>query len=102
MQLWMLIVLMGLIKLPIAALMLWIPFRDDAALNATEPPGQSDDDGGTRVLPAGPPDPHPRRPLPSGRFRRSPRRGPHGGQPPPSPRRIRTAARSTRRVGVSH
>jgi len=102
MQLWMLIVLMGLIKLPIAALMLWIPFRDDAALNATEPPGQSDDDGGTRVLPAGPLDPHPRRPLPSGRFPRSPRRGPHGSQPPPSPRRIRTAARSTRRVGVSH
>jgi hypothetical protein len=102
MQLWMLIVLMGLIKLPIAALMLWIPFRDDTALNATEPPGQSDDDGGTRVLPAGPLDPHPRRPLPSGRFPRSPRRGPHGSQPPPSPRRIRTAARSTRRVGVSH
>jgi hypothetical protein len=102
MQLWMLIVLMGLIKLPIAALMLWIPFRDDAALNATEPPGQSDDDGGTRVLPAGPLDPHPRRPLPSGRFPRSPRRGPHGSQPPPSPRRIRTSARSTRRVGVSH
>jgi len=102
MQLWMLIVLMGLIKLPIAALMLWIPFRDDAALNATDPPGQSDDDGGTRALPAGPLDPHPRRPLPSGRFPRSPRRGPHGGQPPPSPRRIRTAAHSTRRVGVSH
>jgi len=102
MQLWMLIVLMGLIKLPIAALMLWIPFRDDTALNATEPPEQSDDDGGTRVLPAGPLDPHPRRPMPSGRFPRSPRRGPHGSQPPPSPRRIRTVARSTRRVGVSH
>ena len=102
MQLWMLIVLMGLIKLPIAALMLWIPFRDDTALNASEPPEQSDDDGGIRVLPAGPLGPHPRRPLPSGRFPRSPRRGPHGSQPPPSPRRIRTVARSTRRIGVSH
>lgn len=98
----MLIVLMGLIKLPIAALMLWIPFRDDAALNASEPPGQSDEDGGSRTLPAGPLDPHPRRPLPSGYLPRAPRRGPHGAPPPPSPRRIRTAARSKRRVGVSH
>jgi hypothetical protein len=102
MQLWMLIVLMGLIKLPIAALMLWIPFRDDAALNMNEPPGQSDEDGGSPVLPAGPLDPHPRRPLPSSRFPRLPRRGPHGAPPPPSPRRIRTAAVSRRRVRVSH
>jgi hypothetical protein len=94
----MLIVLMGLIKLPIAALMLWIPFRDDTALNATEPPGQSDDDGGSRALPAGPLDPHPRRPP----FPRSPRRGPHGAPPPPSPRRIRKAARVPHRIGVSH
>jgi hypothetical protein len=102
MQLWMLIVLMGLIKLPIAAMMLWLPFRDDAALDAKEPPGQSDDDGGTRSLPAGPLDPHPRRPLPSGPFPRSPRRGPHGSPPPPSPRRIRTAVPAERRVGASH
>jgi hypothetical protein len=97
----MLIVLMGLIKLPIAALMLWIPFRNDTALNAKEPPGQSDDDGGSRALPAGPLDPHPRRPLPCGPSPRRPRRGPHGTPPPPSPRRIRTVARSKRRVGVS-
>jgi hypothetical protein len=98
----MLIVLMGLIKLPIAALMLWIPFRNDTALNANEPPGQSDDDGGSRALPAGPLDPHPRRPLPCGPFPRRPRRGPHGTPPPPSPQRMRTVACSKRRVGISH
>lgn len=106
MPLWTLIVLFGLIKLPIAAFMLWFPFRDDAASNANEPPGRSDDDGGSRVAPAGPLDPHPRRPLPSGPFPgpfpRRPRRGPHGSPPPPSPRRIRVAWRTSRRVRVSH
>jgi hypothetical protein len=100
MPLWTLIVLLGLIKLPIAALMLWMPFRNDAAVSTNESPGQSEDDGGSRVLPSGPRDP---RPLPSGPFPRRPRRGPHGSAPPPSPRRIRIAAsRSPRRVRVSH
>ena len=103
MPLWTLIALLALIKLPIAALMLWIPFRNDAAMNAPEPPGQSDEDGGTHAMPAGPLDPHPRRPLPSGPRPRSPRRGPHGGQPPSSPRRVRTATRRrARRVRISH
>jgi hypothetical protein len=103
MPLWTLIVLLGLIKLPIAALMLWMPFRNDAAVSTNEPPGQSEDDGGSRALPAGPLDPRPRRPLPSGPFPRRPRRGPHGSTPPPSPRRVRIAAsRTTRRVRVSH
>jgi hypothetical protein len=102
MPLWTLIALLALIKLPIAALMLWIPFRNDAAMNAQEPPEQSDDDGGTRAMPAGPLDPRPRRPLPSGPRPRPTRRGPHGTPPPPSPPRVRTAARSTRRVRVSH
>ena len=101
MPLWTLIVLLGLIKLPIAGLMLWMPFRNDSATNTNEPPGQSEDDGGSRVLPAGPLDPRPRRPLPSGP--RRPRRGPHGSLPPPSPRRVRiSATRSRRRVRVSH
>jgi hypothetical protein len=102
MPLWMLIALLALIKLPIAALMLWIPFRNDAAMNANEPPAQSDDDGGSRAMPAGPLDPHPRRPLPRDPRPRSPRRGPHGSLPPPSPRRVRIAVHRTRRVRVSH
>ncbi len=98
----MLILLFGLIKLPIAALMLWIPFRNDAAINVNEPPDRTDDDGGSRALPAGPLDPRPRRPLPSGPFPRRPRRGPHGSPPPPSPRRVRVTARASRHVRVSH
>jgi hypothetical protein len=101
MPLWLLIVLVGLIKLPIAALMLWMPFHNDPAMAAAEPPDRSDDDGGSRALPASPLDPHPRRPLPSGPFPRRPRRGPHGSPPPPSPRRVRVASRSSRRVRVS-
>jgi hypothetical protein len=101
MPLWLLIVLVGLIKLPIAALMLWIPFRNDAAMNAAEPPDRSDDDGGSRALPASPLDPRPRRPLPTGPFPRRPRRGPHGSAPPPSPRRVRIASRTSRRVRVA-
>ena len=102
MPLWLLIMLLALIKLPIAAMMLWIPFRNDAAMSAGEPPDRSDDDGGSRALPAGPLDPRPRRPLPSGPFPRRPRRGPHGSPPPPSPRRVRAATREHRRVRVSH
>jgi hypothetical protein len=102
MPLWSLIVLLALIKLPIAALMLWIPFRSDAAMNAAEPPDRSDDDGGSRALPAGPLDPRPRRPLPSGPFPRRPRRGPHASPAPPSPRRVRASSRGRRRVRVSH
>lgn len=102
MPLWTLIALLALIKLPIAALMLWIPFRDDAAMNAPGPPGQSDEDGGTHATPAGPLDPRPRRPLPSDPRPRAPRRGPHGTPPPSSPPRVRTAARSARGVRVSH
>ena len=34
MSLWMLIILLGLLKLPIAGLMLWIPYRNDRAMNA--------------------------------------------------------------------
>jgi hypothetical protein len=97
----MLIVLLGLIKLSIAALMLWLPFRNDAAVSVREPPSESEDDGGSRALPAGPLDPRPRRPLPIGPAPRAPRRGPHASPPPPSPPRIRTTVRSTRRVGVS-
>ena len=91
MSLWMVIVLLGLVKLPVAALMLWIPFREDRAMIATTDAAQADgssdseDDGGSMALPASPLDPHPRTPRPRPRHR-----GPHGSNPPPSsPRRIR-------------
>jgi hypothetical protein len=101
MSLWMVIVLLGLLKLPVAGLMLWIPYRNDQAMNATvsadaEDTDASEDDGGSRTLPGGSRGPHPRMPFP-----RSPRRGPHGCDPaPPSPARVRTPAPvvSARRV----
>jgi hypothetical protein len=102
MPLWVLIVMLALIKLPIAALMLWIPFRNDAAMNAADPPDRSDDDGGSHALPAGPLDPRPRQPLPGGPFPRRPRRGPHCAPPPPSPPRVRPVSRQRRRVRVAH
>jgi hypothetical protein len=98
MPLWLwILVLLTLVKLPIAGLMLWIPFRDDEAMRAPDAPDSSDEDGGSRALPGGPLDPHPRAPFPH-----RPRRGPHGSPTPPAPRRVRTPARSTRRVSVSH
>lgn len=87
MPLWLLLLLMGLLKVPIAALMLWIPLRSDHAMDArgdaAEQPG-SDEGGGSKTLPGDPHRPHPHRPLPTG-----PRRGPHGSAPPPPPPRIR-------------
>ena len=107
----MLIMLLGLIKLPIAALMLWLPFHNDEAMRTPDVRGSSDEDGGSLTLPGGAPDPHPRFPAgPSGggRGARPPRRpshpapvsrrrGPHGTPLPSAPRRIHAAA-VTRRV----
>lgn len=93
MSLWMLIVLLGLLKLPIAGLMLWIPYRNDKAMSAAaapeaDEPDASEDDGGSMALPASPLDPHPQSPRPQPR-----RRGPHGSNPaPPSPPRVRRPA----------
>jgi hypothetical protein len=94
MPVWVWIMLLAaLVKLPIAGLMLWIPFRDDQAMQAGDAPDSSEEDGGSKALPGGPLEPHPRGPLP-----RLPRRGPHGSHSPPSPSRVRTHARSRRRV----
>ncbi len=94
MPLWVWILLLAaLVKLPIAGLMLWIPFRDDEAMRAPEASDSSEEDGGSKALPGGPLDPHPRSPLP-----RRPRRGPHGSPASPSPPRVRTPARGTHRV----
>lgn len=86
MLVWVLL-LAALIKIPLAALMLWIPFRNDQAATVAEGPDSSEDDGGSKTLPGGPRDPHPRAPLP-----RWPRRGPHGAPAPPAPPRVRTKA----------
>jgi len=95
MPLWVWILLFAtLIKLPLAGLLLWIPFRNDEAMQARDIPDSSDseEDGGSKALPGGPSDPHPRTPLP-----RTPRRGPHGSPAPPAPRRARTPVSSVRR-----
>jgi hypothetical protein len=89
MSLWLLLTLMGLVKLLVASLMLWLPFRSDSAMSALEDKDRSDsdDEGGSKTLWSPPSDPHPRRPLPH-----LPRRGPHGS-PSPSPARVRTRPR---------
>ena len=93
MSLWMLLVLLGLIKLPFLGLMLWMPFRHDEAMraptDAPDPSDSSEEDGGSRALPASPRDPHPRMPLP-----RFPRRDPHGSPAIPAPARVRTPVRA--------
>lgn len=86
MSLWLLLTVIGLIKLCVASLMLWLPFRSDAAMSALESDSRADvdEDGGSKTLPSSPIEPHPRRPLPP-----RPRRGPHGSSSPPSPARVR-------------
>jgi len=95
MSLWMLFVLLALIKLPLIGLMLWMPFRNDEAViasdfvDSSDSSDSSEEDGGSHTLPAGPIDPHPRMPLP-----RSPRRDPHGSPAIPAPARVRTPVRA--------
>ncbi len=102
MSLWLLIVLFGLIKLPLAGVMLWIPFRNDEAMRVTNDApsdaSESDDDGGSHTFPGGPQHPHrpfPRPPHVSGG---GARRDPHGAPSPLSPPRIRTGDARPRRI----
>ncbi len=98
MPLWLWILLLaGLVKIPLAGLMLWIPFRYDESMRISDSPDSSEEDGGSKALPGSPLDPHPRAPRP-----RRPRRGPHGSPSPSSPPRVRTNVRSTRPARVSH
>ncbi len=104
---WLLILGLGLIKLPIAALMLWLPFRSDAALHSfptpesESAPAEGEDDGGSKTLPGGG----------CGRWSRRPRnpfggrrpRGPHGGaagRPSLTHGRVRAPRRAVR-VGAT-
>jgi|ERR1700722_9536791 len=92
---WVLILGFGLIKLPIALMMLWLPFRTDeslAALAAGEEGDSTDEDeGGSKTLAGVPrrPSPHRPRPRPGWRGPRGPRRGPHGAPSPAAPARSR-------------
>jgi hypothetical protein len=95
---WFVFLAVVLIKLPIAAFMLWFTFRSDAALEAraaAEKPDSGEDEGGSKTLPGGfRRHWRPRGPIPG----RGPRRGPHGGSAPPSPARIRVTKRDATRV----
>lgn len=94
MPLWLwVLMLAALVKLPIAGLMLWIPFRNDESAVRSDLNDSSEEDGGSKALPGGPLNPHPRSPLP-----RRPRRGPHGSGSPPAPPRVRTVVRGRRAV----
>src|ERR1022692_1928875 len=91
MSLWLLLGLMGLIKLTIASLLIWLPYRSDSAISALGDRKNSDsgeDEGGSKPLPGPPTEPHPRLPLPH-----RPRRGPHGSPSAPSPARVRIRPR---------
>jgi hypothetical protein len=96
---WFVFLAVVLIKLPIAAVLLWIPFRSDAALEShapeDEPDSPGEDEGGSKTLP----DDFRRHWRPRGPVHgRGPRRGPHGGSAPPSPARVRAARRGATRV----
>lgn len=97
---WLVFLALVLIKMPIAAYMLWVPFRSDAALESHAPEessgsdGAEEDDGGSRTRPDG----FRRHRRPRGPM--GPRRGPHGGGATPAPPRIRAPWRRTTRVSA--
>jgi hypothetical protein len=91
---WLLILGFGLVKLPIALVMLWLPFRSDEAVRLLGPSDESgssdEDDGGSKTLADSPHRPNPHRPPPRPwRRPRGPRRGPHGTPGPSAPARLR-------------
>jgi len=92
---WVLIVVLGVAKIPLAALLLWYPFRSDEAMSAVEQQqGSSEDEGGSKVDRDGG-RPHP--PRSPRRGPRSPRRGgPHGSPAPLAPARVRLGTRTCR------
>lgn len=112
---WLIIVLFGLIKLPLAAMMLLLPFRNDPAMIPVDAPSESssDEDGGTLTPPHAPHRPRPRWPVsgrpvgpanargrtePQPHFRR---RGDHGTPLPSAPLRVRTVLPPRRTLPIS-
>jgi hypothetical protein len=92
---WTLILLFALIKIPLLAFMLWLPFRGDDNTYEPGPADVSEDDGGIKAPGGGSGENHPRRPQ---RHGPRPRRGPHGGAPAPSPERMRSPLVHVRHV----
>lgn len=92
---WTLILLFALIKIPLLAFMLWLPFHGDDNAYESGPADASEEDGGIKTSGGGCGDNNPRRP---GRHGPRPRRGPHGGAPAPSPERVRSPLVRVRRV----
>lgn len=93
MSLWMLLLLFTVIKIPMLGMMLWMPFRDDHSQDVLPDSDSSEpEDGGSKTMPAGPYDPHPRGSLCDPR----PRRGPGGCAPLASPRRARRPSAAPR------
>jgi hypothetical protein len=105
MSLWLILGLLAVIKLVVAALMMWLPFRDDFAMHVDAPVQAADDEGGSPATPAGPLDPRPQGPRgpfrpasprpgsrarPTRRGASRPRRGSPGCAPSPTPARPRT------------
>jgi hypothetical protein len=85
MSLWMLFLLFALIKIPLLGMMLWMPFRNDENDGVSQTADSSEQDGGSKTMPADPRDPHRRGPWSGPR----PRRGPSGCAPLPSLQRSR-------------
>jgi hypothetical protein len=100
MSLTLVIVLLSLIKLSVAAMLLLLPFRHDAAMQQTEGAAGTDDDGGLRISDGGGDGRRPRWPVTGGPTRprggghtsapRSRRRGAHTPPLPGAPRRVRS------------
>lgn len=98
MSIWIIIILLGVLKIPAAALLLWLPFRSDSAAEDEDDAGEApeDGDGGIEASPQPPRGPHPRSPIGWPR-----KRGPHGS--PSSPARVRVPLlRRRRRVASRH
>ena len=79
--------------------MLWIPFRNDEATTAPDVPDSSEEDGGSKALPGGPLDPHPRVAAPSHPRPRS--RAAAAARLPSAPPRVRTSMRAAAAARLS-
>jgi hypothetical protein len=90
---WIFIGIVALLKLPLAAVMLWYPFRKERLESQVENEGPQAEEGDDGDGGGGPTRPR----LPA------PRRGPHNEPPPPSPARVRLPWSSRlRRQRVTH
>ncbi|HEX4108811.1 MAG TPA: hypothetical protein VHX88_11790 [Solirubrobacteraceae bacterium] len=92
-----LILLLGVIKIPIVGMLLWMPMRSDpvewaqSAEDASDGEGEDEEGGGGGGGGTRRQGPHRRPPRPG-----RPRRGPHPGARPAPPARIRAVGRRVR------